>query len=242
MLDAGCPVGSVHLERNIQLRKGQEGRILGTNLAFWGIQAQSLCDEFGVAVRRQTDSALEHVSPQALAVGEFAVVGDRHGAVLRVHDERLTVHFLRAGRGRVSGVADAEIALQLSDRIVVEYVADHAHALVDVEVLCAVAFARDDARRLLAAVLQRDQPQADRLRDFNLKTERIIRKRVAGIVGFNSPVASATRRTPWRRRRRTRTSCPSRRGRDPRACSCSAAAPSRPPSEGLRSAPRRSRV
>lgn len=50
-------------------------------------------------------------------------------------------------------MSDAQIASQLFDRLIVEYIADHAHALANVEVLRAIALGRDDAGRLLATML-----------------------------------------------------------------------------------------
>lgn len=89
-----------------------------------------------------------------------------------VDDERLAVDFLRGGRRRVPRVADAEVALQLLNAFVGEDVVDHSHPLVDVEVLRVVALAGDDASRFLSAVLQRNEPETNSLRNVDLKDFR----------------------------------------------------------------------
>lgn len=150
VLDARRPVRPVHL-------------------ALGRVQAERLRDQLRVAVRGEADAPLQHVLAQALAVDQLAVVRHRERTVRRVHHERLAVDLLRRGRGRVARVPDAEVALQLLHRVVGEDVVDHAHALVHVEVLRAVALARHDAGRLLAAVLQRHQPETDDLRHVNLR-------------------------------------------------------------------------
>lgn len=145
------------------------GPVRSVVLAVRRIQAQRLCDQFRVTVGGQTNSTGQHVPPQAVAVDQFTVVSHRQHSVRRVHHKRLTVDLLRGGRRRVSRVTNAQIALQLLHRFVREDVVDHTHALVHVKVLCAVALARDDSGRLLTPVLQGHQPQADNLRDVDLR-------------------------------------------------------------------------
>lgn len=140
-----------------------------TYLTLGRIQAQRLRYQLRIAVRRQADAACQHIAAQTLAVDQLAVVRHRHHAVCGVHDKRLAVHLLGGGRRRVACVADAHISAQLSDRLIVEYVADQTHALVYVEILRALSQTRHDSGRLLSAMLQRHQTQAHHLRNVHLR-------------------------------------------------------------------------
>lgn len=131
------------------------------------IQAQRLRNQLGIAVRRQTDAALEHFAAQTLAVHQLPVVRHRHRTLHGVHDKRLTVDHLRAAGRRVARVADAEAAAQLAYGVIGEHVTDHADAFVRVECARCGALGCGDAGHLLAAMLQRHQTQADDLGDVD---------------------------------------------------------------------------
>ena len=81
---------------------------------------------------------------------------------------RVDVERLRLGRvgrragGRVAAMGDADVARQRAHVARAEHVAHHAGALVHVE---GVVLAGDDARRVLAAVLQEQQPVVEQLVD-----------------------------------------------------------------------------
>ena len=92
---------------------------------------------------------------ELLGVGEIAVVPE-HDAERRIHVERL--RFGGGPRRARSGIArmrDARVAAERAHVARAEYVAHHAAALVHVE---GRAFGRDDAGRVLAAMLQHQEP------------------------------------------------------------------------------------
>ena len=106
--------------------------------------------------------ALEPVA-QLGGVGEVAVVRERDGARVAAAERRLGV-LPGAGAGRgVAAVADREVALERAQAALVEDLGDQAHVLVDQE---ARAVTGGDARRLLAAVLQRVEAEVGELGDL----------------------------------------------------------------------------
>lgn len=78
-------------------------------------------------------------------------MGNGESTIGGVYDEGLTVDFFRCGTGGVSGVANAEVSLELSHCFIVEDVVYHAHSLVYVEVLGAFPLACHNASRLLTS-------------------------------------------------------------------------------------------
>ena len=93
---------------------------------------------------------------QLLGVREVAVVADGERAARVVDGDGLGVLDVRAARRRVADVADGEAPGQLAELVLGEGVLHQAHGPVGVELL---AVARDDAGRLLPAVLERVQPE-----------------------------------------------------------------------------------
>src|SRR4030095_10777929 len=105
---------------------------------------------------------LEELALQRFAVGEVSVVAQRD-AERRIDVERLrfAVGERRTGR-RVATVPDAGIAEQIAHVTRAEHVADVARALPHVEY---GALARGDARGILTAMLQEQQPVVEQLID-----------------------------------------------------------------------------
>ena len=95
-------------------------------------------------------------------VGEVAVVPEREAGVADRAVDRLRVLPRRRAGGRVAVVPDREVALQRREAALVEHLGDEAHVLGDGDRL---AVAHRDAGRLLAAVLEREQPEVGQLRD-----------------------------------------------------------------------------
>ncbi len=98
-------------------------------------------------------------------VREVAVVAERHrpgGAVL---DERLSIRPVRRARGRVARVADRELAGQSTQLLLVEDLGHEAHVAKGRQV---AAVRHRDAGRLLAAVLEREEPEVREPRDVAL--------------------------------------------------------------------------
>ena len=116
-------------------------------------------------VESEMPSAASCVS-ELLRVREVAVVAERHGARAPVLDDRLRVRPLcRAGR-RVARVADCDLALEAAQVLLVEDLGDEAHVAQDGE----PAGVRDgDARGLLPAVLEREQPEEGDARHVALR-------------------------------------------------------------------------
>ena len=105
---------------------------------------------------------LEELALQRLAVRQVAVVRERD-AERRIDVERLRFELRRcAAGGRIAAVADAEIADEVAHVARAEDVAYVAARLVQVE---RVAVARDDARGVLAAVLQQQEAVVQHLVD-----------------------------------------------------------------------------
>ena len=119
-------------------------------------------DHFGVAGRLEDRAAAVERSPQLHRVREIAVVGDREAALGKLGEQRLDVAERRLARRRIADVADCGAAGEPADDIVaVEIAGDMAHRPVRVEML---AVEGGDARRFLAAMLQRVQAERDEAR------------------------------------------------------------------------------
>ena len=89
-------------------------------------------------------------------------MGERDRADVRRGAERLRVDERAAARGRIAHVADRVAALELLEDPLVEHVGDQPHAAV--HCLRPVrARVRDDPRALLAAVLERVEPEIGEL-------------------------------------------------------------------------------
>ena len=107
----------------------------------------------------------EQIVLQLLRVGEVAVMAE-HDAEGGVHVERLRFRTRPGGAGgRITRVRDAGGAAQRPHVACPEHVAHHARALVHVK---RGPFGRDDAGRVLAAVLQHQQPVIEQLIDLAL--------------------------------------------------------------------------
>lgn len=132
------------------------------------IQAQRLRDQLRVALRRQSDAPFQNLLAKTLAVDQLSIVRYGHRSLDGVQDERLAIDRLDSASCRVTGVADAETALQLLDGLVGEHVADHSDAFVRVKRMRMGSLAGHYAGHLLATMLQRDQAEAYDLGDVNL--------------------------------------------------------------------------
>ena len=111
---------------------------------------------------------LEELALQLLAVGQVAVVAERH-AERRVHVERLRLEVGERGAGGgIAAVADAGGAHQVAHVARAEHVLHEARALVHVEDR---ALARHDARGVLAAVLQQEQAVVQQLVDGRMRND-----------------------------------------------------------------------
>ena len=109
-------------------------------------------DHLGIGRRLADGAVADEVAAKGQAVGQVAVMGDREAAAVEFGEERLHVAQNRLAGGRVAGMADGGEAVEALDgRPVGEVVADEAELALRVEDRSVEG---DDARRLLAAVLQ----------------------------------------------------------------------------------------
>jgi hypothetical protein len=113
-------------------------------------------DDLGVGRGGEDRPRRLELVPEQLGVDEVAVVRDRDRAPRVLHREGLGVLEVRGARRRVADVADGGAALQPREHVRREDVRDEPHLAVDVE---ALAVGGDDPGRLLAAVLERVEPE-----------------------------------------------------------------------------------
>ncbi len=110
-------------------------------------------EHLGVGGRLEDRAVALQFALQGLGVGEIAIMSDREAAARELGEERLDIAFERAAGGRVADMANGPIANQLVDdggrR---KAVADEADMALGKEL---PTIGRNDAGRLLAAVLQR---------------------------------------------------------------------------------------
>ena len=108
--------------------------------------------DLGVGGRLADRAVADQFAPQRQAVGEIAVVGDREAAGVELGEQRLDVAQDRLAGGGIADMADRGGAGQALDRRGAgEMVADQPEAPLGMEPR---AVEGDDARRLLAAMLQ----------------------------------------------------------------------------------------
>jgi len=87
-----------------------------------------------------------------IGIGEIAVVANGETAEFEIGEQRLHVAHRHLAGGGIAHMADGGMALELADHVLrAEILADMAHAAMGVKLLAVVD---DDARRLLAAMLE----------------------------------------------------------------------------------------
>ena len=122
-------------------------------------------DDLGVRAGRERDAVLVELRAELLDVDEVPVVPERDRAGAPVVDERLRVRpAVRAGR-RVARVADRELAGKRLQLLLVEDLRDEAHVADDRH---PARVGHRDPRRLLPAVLEREQAEVRETRDVPL--------------------------------------------------------------------------
>ncbi len=113
------------------------------------------CDEMNqhlrVAVRREDRTVLFELVPKCKTVGQVAVVCDGDRAMTAIDRQRLCVLDVTSAGGRVADMSDGAASRQLVDLVGGEDILHEAHPAVHEELR---AVARNDARGLLASVLQ----------------------------------------------------------------------------------------
>ncbi len=122
-------------------------------------------DHFGIAVGLENRAAVLELAAPLGGVGEVAVVAERDLALVAIDHDGLGVEERLVAGGGVTGVADGQAARQLCKHTRLKNFFDLAHRAVHVQLF---AVARNDARRLLAAMLQRVQPEIGKVRRFRM--------------------------------------------------------------------------
>ncbi len=122
-------------------------------------------DHLAVRGRLERHARGAQLVAQRGRVDEIAVVAHRDGARLPVLHERLGVRPLRRAGRRVARVPDRDLPLQPVELLLVEHLRDEA----EIAQCRQPSLLRDgDAGRLLAAVLQREEPEVRQARDVAL--------------------------------------------------------------------------
>ena len=114
-------------------------------------------DDLGVAGRLEQAAAPHQLPAQLVGVRQIAVVADREPAEIEIGEQRLDVAQRDLAGRRIAHMADRHRAGQARDDVLrAEIVADQTGAAMRAELLAVIG---DDAGRLLAAMLQRMQPE-----------------------------------------------------------------------------------
>ena len=122
---------------------------------------EDIQEDFGIGIGIEVVVLpLHQFLPQLIGVSEVAVVRERDAERSR-NEKRLCLEFAAAARRRIPNVADAHGALQALERFVVEDVADHAVALLQMELVVI----GDDPCSVLAAVLEHNEAVIEILDD-----------------------------------------------------------------------------
>ena len=130
-----------------------------------GVVRDQRGDDLGVGGRRELDAVRGQLLAELLGVREVPVVPERHDALAAVLDDRLRVRPVRRAGRRVARVADRDLALEAAQVLLVEDLGDEAHVAQDRQ---AAAIGDRDARRLLTAVLEREQAEERDARDVTI--------------------------------------------------------------------------
>ena len=150
-----------HRERAVEPRHRAGDRVLERRR----VVRDQRGDHLGVGGRRERDAVGGELVAQLGRVDEVAVVPERDGAPAAVLDQRLRVRPLRRAGRRVARVADRDVAVQAAQLLLVEDLRDEAHVAQHGQ---AAVVGDGDPGRLLAAVLEREQPEVGDARDVAL--------------------------------------------------------------------------
>jgi hypothetical protein len=129
------------------------------------VPRQVVGDHLGVAVAREGVAEVLELAAELVGVDEVAVVAEPERPALERDGERLGARLVEPARGRTADVADTRRAVERLEVPLREGVADQSP--LDVTVLLEPVVG-DDARRLLAAVLERVQRVVQRQRRVTL--------------------------------------------------------------------------
>ena len=146
-----------------------------------GVVRDQRRDQLAVGGRPERNAVLAQLLPQLSDVDQVAVVaeGDRAGAA--VLDERLRVRPLRRAGRRVAVVADRDLAVQAAELLLVEDLGDEAEVAQPGQ---PPVLGDRDPRRLLAAVLEREESEVRRAARRRGRVRRRRRRRTSVILAI----------------------------------------------------------
>ena len=117
-------------------------------------------DHFSIAVGLKNRTLAVQPLPDILRIHQIAIVRQRHHAFVRLHHDGLGVEQRGIARRRITRVANGQRAAQLGQNAFLKNIGDQAHGFVHVQ---SHAVGGDNARRLLAAMLQSVQAEVGEL-------------------------------------------------------------------------------
>ena len=122
-----------------------------------GLARQQMQDDLAVRRGLENGAGILEFFAQRGGIDEVAVVGDGQRPPHGVGDEGLRIRQSAGPGGRIADVTDGAVAFEPFERRRVEDLRYQAHSTMDVERM-PEPLAGDDARALLSAVLQREEP------------------------------------------------------------------------------------
>ena len=153
------PIGRQHHQRKCAFDAAQRiGHGVGQRLL--ARARDQVHHDFGVAGGLKDGALLLKLGANFERIGEIAVVRQRDLALVALHHDGLRIEQRRIAGGGVARVADGERAGNAGQHVGGEDVGDQAHGLVQLQLL---AVGGGDARRFLAAMLQRVQAEVGEL-------------------------------------------------------------------------------
>ena len=132
-------------------------------------EGDEMNDNFRIAVGLKNRPLRLQTRANVWRIHQISVMCQSHPALIRLHQDGLSVQQRRVAGGRVPRVSDSECAVQLRKHFFGEDVSDQAHRLVGAQ---SHAIRRDDARRLLATMLQGMQAEIGELLRFRMGVDR----------------------------------------------------------------------
>ena len=125
-------------------------------------------DDFGIAGGLKDGALLLKLGVHFVRICDVAVVRQRNLALVALHHDGLRVEQRRIAGGGIAGVADGQRAGKARQHVRGEEVGDQPHAFVKFDPL---TVGGRDARRFLAAMLQRVQAQVGELGGFRMAVD-----------------------------------------------------------------------
>src|SRR5438309_3697335 len=151
-------------------------------------------DDFGVAVGLEDGAAMLELAAPLGGVGEVAIVAECDLTLVAVDHDRLSIKQSFVAGSGVARVTDGQTARELRKHTRLENLFDFAHRAVNVQLL---AVTGNDARRFLAAMLQRVKTEIGEVRGFGVTEDAedttLVVKMIVGKCEFLAHFAVSVR-------------------------------------------------